>query len=356
MKPSSKPGEKKTQAVPAVTDGRMQMADLAQLIGVSASTVSRALSGSPLVNAKTRAHIVAMAAKHKYEIHAGAANLRKPDVKTIAVVVLGDEIQQKRQPISDPFVLGMVGSLADALTSRGYYMLLARHTAAQTDMLRSLVHSGRAAGLILLGQLPDNEALHALVQRGVPLVVWGGHTPTARHPVVGGDNLHGGYIATRHLLSVGCKRIGFLGDITQVEPAQRYAGYQRAHREAGIKVDPSLQASMLFSEPEVQDAVNRWASLTRPVDAIFAASDLSAIMLTRALMARGLRVPQDVKVLGYDDIALAQHVHPSLSSVRQPVEVAGPALVSLLFSVLDGQAPASVTLPAELVVRDSTRR
>jgi DNA-binding LacI/PurR family transcriptional regulator len=327
------------------------MADIARMAGVSSSTVSRALSGSALIPESTRERILELARSLNYQVNVGAANLRKRSVQTVGVVVLGDSMQA----ISDPFILSLFGSVADALDEQGASVLLTRLNDERKAQMQSLVSSGQVSGLVVIGQLTWHEHLNRLVHSGLPFSVWGAALPDAAYPVVGGDNEQGGYLATSHLLSRGCRRIAFLGDISHPEAGLRYAGYLRAHREAGVTPDVRLRQSVLLGEPMLQGVVQDWLAQGLTFDAVFAISDMAAIALISALNARGIAVPGDVKVVGYDDIDMAQHVFPSLTSIRQPTRLAGRELVALLGEAQSGMARRSVILPTELIERDSTR-
>jgi DNA-binding LacI/PurR family transcriptional regulator len=157
------------------------------------------------------------------------------------------------------------------------------------------------------------------------------------------------------LLARGCKKIAFFGDINHPEAGLRFAGYLRAHREAGVTPDERLRQSVLFGEPRLLHVVQEWLSQDLAFDGVFATSDVAAITLISALNARGIDVPRDVKVVGYDDIDMAGHVFPSLTSIRQPTKLAGHALVSLLNEAQAGMPKRSVILPTELIERVSTR-
>jgi len=327
------------------------MADIARMAGVSSSTVSRALSGSALIPEATRERILELARSLNYQVNVGAANLRKRSVQTVGVVVLGDSMQA----ISDPFILSLFGSVADALDEQGASVLLTRLNDERKAQMQSLVSSGQVSGLVVIGQLTWHDHLNRLVHSGLPFSVWGAALPDAAYPVVGGDNEQGGYLATSHLLSRGCRRIAFLGDISHPEAGLRYAGYLRAHREAGVTPDTRLRQSVLLGEPMLQGVVQDWLAQGLTFDAVFAISDVAAIALISALKARGIAVPGDVKVVGYDDIDMAQHVFPSLTSIRQPTRLAGRELVALLSEAQSGMARRSVILPTELIERDSTR-
>lgn len=347
---ASKPDRSRRQAP---TPARIQMADIARMAGVSTATVSRALSDSPLIQAATRARIQDLARSLNYQVNAGAASLRRREVSTVGVVILEDR-DRPMQAASDPFVMGLVGSLADALADNGQDMLLARYKADRRTQLASLVDSGRVAGLIMMGQWSWHDALNELARRGVPLVVWGAAPPGTLYPVVGSDNERGGYLATRHLLQQGCRRLGFLGDLQHPEVALRHAGFVRALSEAGLPEPTGWQHPIAFEAPDTDSIVEQWAAADDWPEGVFVCSDLAAITLIRALADRGVPVPQRVKVVGYDDIPLAAHTHPSLTTVCQPIGRAGQALVQVLSQRLEGHFCPPVMLPTELCVRESS--
>lgn len=329
----------------------MQMADIARLAGVSASTVSRALSGSPLIPEATRSRITELANSLNYRVNVGAANLRRKDVHTVGVIILGDSMQS----ISDPFLLSILGTVADTLDERGMSLLLSRLKEGQPHQLPAFVESGQVAGLIVIGQLTWHDHLNELARQGLPMAVWGACLPDALYPVVGGDNAQGGYLATRHLVERGCRRIAFFGDTTHPEAGLRFAGYARALAEAGLPLDPKLQQSFLFGDTRIREVIDDWLNQNLAFDAIFASSDVTAISIMGALNERGISVPDRVRLAGYDDIALAAHVHPTLTTIRQPTEQAGRALVDLLFESIQAQPRRTVVLPAELIERESSR-
>jgi DNA-binding LacI/PurR family transcriptional regulator len=332
---------------------RIQMADIARMAGVSTATVSRALSGSPLIHPETRERITDLARSLNYRVNAGAASLRRKDISTVGVVML-DNMDRPIQTASDPFMMAMVASLADALADSGQDMLLARYGQNRMDQLPDLVETGRVAGLIVMGQWSWHDQLNALARRGVPMAVWGAAVPGTLYPVVGSDNEAGGYLATRHLVEQGCRRIAFLGDLQHPEAALRHQGYLRALREAGHVEQEMWQKPIVFAAPSLHSIVQEWVSQNALPDGVFVSSDLAAMGLVRALSTQGLAVPADVRVVGFDDIALAEHFHPPISTVRQPMATAGPALVRMLADHLQGLHPNPLVLPAELIVRESS--
>lgn len=330
---------------------RLQMADIARLAGVSVSTVSRALNGSTLINQETRERISQLARSLNYSINLSAQNLRLQKNQTVAVVVPYDA--QSRQHISDPFFLSIVGSIADALTDRGYDMLLSRVDAEALDSAAALYDSGKAIGIVIIGQWRHHDQLNELAARKVPLVVWGGQLPQQLYCSVGGDNVGGGLLATRHLLHQGRKRIVFLGDAQLPEVQLRRQGYLQALGEAGVAADPRLELPVPFEIVAAREALDRLCASRVRFDGVVACSDLLALQAVQAVRVAGRDVPREVAVVGYDDMPLATYSDPPLTTVHQPVNLAGAELVDALLAMLRGERAAPRTLPVHLVVRDS---
>lgn len=344
----------KVQRDQADNDGarrRLQMADIARLAGVSTATVSRALNHSPLVNQETRDRILELAQSLKYSINIGAQNLRMKQNRTVSVMIPFE--RDTRQHLSDPFLLAMLGGLADALTERGFDMLFSRIATDALAEAAAPFDSGRAIGIILVGQWGRHEQLNELAARRVPIVVWGAQLPNQLYCCVGGDNVSGGMLATDHLLGLGRRRIAFFGDLALPEPLQRYRGYCLALARHDIAVDPGLHVPVSFLPEGGVLGVEEMVRRGQPFDAVFACSDLLAMTAIDTLRARGMRVPDDVAVVGYDDIAQAALFHPRLTTVRQPIAAAAQTMVASLLSLIDGGPARSVELPTELIIRAS---
>lgn len=329
-----------------------KMADLAHIAGVSVSMVSRALAGSPLVARERREEILRLAREHGYVMNVQAQNLRLKRTQIVSVVIpLGHE---SGQPLTDPFFVEMLGHLADEITLRGYGMFLLKIVPPMQDWLASLIASNRSDGIIVIGQSTEDEALEAAARQYAPLVVWGGHLPRRTYCTVGTDNVAGARSAVEHLIELGRRRIVFLGDPTAPEIQLRYQGYAQA-LSAGPEAlaRPRSVPVHLMAEPSYE-AMRAFLDQHGEFDAIFAASDVVAISAIRAIAAAGLSVPKDVAVVGYDDIALAAHTNPPLTTVRQDLKSGAHALVDLLFRRINGEPAESLKLPARLVIRESS--
>jgi DNA-binding LacI/PurR family transcriptional regulator len=340
----SKEAEKQTR-----DQTRLQMADIARLAGVSTSTVSRALNNSPLVNLETRQRVAELARSLNYQINIGAKNLRLGQNKTVAVVV--PFATANRQNVSDPFFISMLGALADRLTEAGYDLLLSRIDADHLDAAASLYSSGRAIGVILIGQWQHHDQLNELARQRVPMVVWGAQLPQQLYCTVGSDNVEGGFLATSHLIGRGRRHIAFFGDRELPEVAQRFTGYRQALKKSSIEFREALCVDTPFTPDGGGKAITTLLQRKIQFDALFACSDLIAMTSINTLRSEGIHVPHDVAIIGYDDIELAAHFHPPLSTVHQQIDVAGGALVNALMAMLRGEPSPPVLLPTQLIVR-----
>lgn len=326
--------------------------ELADLAGVSTGTVSRALADSPLISAKTRERVQALAAEHGFKPNILARNLRTRKTGAIGVLIpLGHETGQL---ISDPFFITMLGLLADSLTERGYDLLLSRVIPTNDSWLEDFVDSGRVDGIIVIGQSDQAATLDAIGERYRPLVVWGGHFDGQRHCTVGTDNHTGGALATRHLLERGCRRIAFFGDPRALEIGQRLEGCRAVLAEAGLQDQLSVLPAHLIAEAAHPDIAAYLGSLAERPHGIVAASDVIAMSALRVLAEQGLTVPDDVRVIGFDGLALGEQTVPRLSTVSQDMKTGAEHLVNLLLRRIAGEDTGSVVMPPELVVRMSS--
>lgn len=328
------------------------MADLAELVGVSASTVSRALAGNPLVAKKKREEIVRLARERGYVVNSTARNLRLRQTQTVSVVIpLGHE---SGQPLTDPFFVEMLGHLADEITQRGYGMFLQKILPPMRDWLPKLIGSHRADGIIVIGQSTEHKALELAAATYHPMVVWGGHLENQSYCTVGSDNIGGARAAVEHLIKTGRRRIVFLGAPGVPEIAQRYEGYQLALSKAPRGMAAHRIVPSHLTADTAYEAMRSFIREGGEFDAVFCATDVIAISAIRAIAASGLSVPDDVAVVGFDDISIAAHANPSLTTVHQDLERGAHILVDLLFKRIAGEETPSAMMPAELVIRESS--
>lgn len=326
--------------------------DLAELAGVSAATVSRALAGKNVVSSKTAERIRKLAQQHDFQPSALARNLRTRKTGAIGVVIpLGHE---RAQHISDPFFMTMIGCLADELTERGFDLMLSRVIPERSDWLETIVRTARVDGLIIIGQSDQSAALNAAASHYLPMVAWGAFSQGQSHCSVGTDNFLGGRLAMRHLIERGSRQIAFLGNTRAIEIAQRLEGARAAIAEADGQITLAEIPTHLAHELSGQDISAFLASAERVPDGIFAASDMIAFTAIQTLVSLGFSVPNDVRVIGFDDLTIARSIIPPLTTIRQDLATGASQMVDCLLKRIDGKQTGSIVLNPELIVRGST--
>jgi DNA-binding LacI/PurR family transcriptional regulator len=335
--------------------GKTTSFDIAHRAGVSQATVSRALRDSPLVNEETRRRIQQIAREMNYHVDRRAAGLRSQRTHTLALLVHEDPTSDDSQ--INPFFLTMLGNITRVAAARNYDVLLSFQQLSD-DWLSEYQISNRADGIILLGY-GDYGSIASKLQRmreeGAHFTIWGATLPELEGHAVGCDNREGGAIAARHLLALGRRRIAFLGSPTSSNPEfkLRYRGCCEEIEAAGLRVDPALQIDSLLQETSGYEAARKLLASGVDFDAIFAASDLIAFGAMNCLGKHGIAVPEQVSVVGFDDVPAASYFTPALTTVRQDTLRAAEGLVDGLLHMIDGERVVSMLLPPSLIIRDS---
>ncbi len=345
-----------TQARRSSKKTRVTSLDIAHRAGVSQATVSRVLRGSSLVNDATRRRVEEAVRELNYKVDRHASSLRTQRAGTLALLLFED-------PTSDdshinPFFLAMLGSITRACARHGHDLLVSFQQLSD-DWHADYEDSMKADGLILLGYgdyLAYRSKLETLVEQGTHFVRWGQVQPNQPGVSIGCDNLGGGALAGRHLLELGRSCIAFLGDASTRFPEfhARYLGCDAALREAGLAVSPHLQVDADSTEQAGYEAARELLARGHAFDAVFAASDLIAIGALRALQEAGLRVPDEVAVVGFDGTPMARFANPPLTTVVQDTTAAGELLVQTLLQQVRGEPSTSQMLQPALAVRASS--
>lgn len=334
----------------SATDPVKSITDLARIAGVSVSTISRALTGKGALNKNTREKIKALADAHGFRLNVAAQNLRLGRTGAIAVLLpLG---HARGQHLSDPFFMAMLGFLADALTDRGYDLLLSRVLPEGDGWLDAFIRAGRTDGIIIIGQSDQSAVLDRTAATYRPMAIWGEHAPGNVHVTVGSDNVAGGALAARHLVERGRSKLAFFGNVGVPEFSARYEGFVAALPEE-VRGDVDLVHSQITAEASLESASAYFAAGHRP-DGIFAASDVVAMSIMSAAAEQGIDVPGDLSVIGFDDIPIARLSHPPLTTVRQDIEAGARQLVDLLFRRMGGEEAGPVQIAPTLVIRESS--
>ena len=327
------------------------IADIARLAGVSKSTVSRALNDSPLIGEETKAKIRALAREHNFQINAPARRLSMRKSRTIAFVT---HAYHKEFSVADLFGLEIMGGISSGLASREYDMLVIHVDPNDTKWAHQYFDTGRVDGFILMTSTRKQTHVKALLEIGAPFIIWGVPQPKQKYCTVCGDNLTGGRLATEHLIGLGRQRIGFIGGPSyEVEVQHRLAGYEDALHDAGQEIDQILIEYGDFSNTSGADAMKRLLKKAPEIDAVFINSDLMAIAAMDAIREEGRRVPEDIAVVGYDDLSIAEHSNPPLTTIRQNIPLAGKLLAQNLIEYLQTGMVTNVSIPVELVIRKS---
>lgn len=334
-----------------MTGRATRLEDIATLAGVSIATASRALNDSPAVAARTKQLIWKLAKEHDYPFRRHMPTGPIGAAGTIALAI--PQPQGRGGQMSDPFVLELFAGIGDAARERGCDVMVSHFAPTSFDDLSAAMTTSRADGVIFLGQSSLHRAFNRLAETQGRFAVWGAQLPDQDYCSVGTDNVAGGRRATLHLARLGRKRIVYLGDTEAPEVGQRVRGYLAGLKQAGLDEDPVLMTPAHFTVESAEASVDALLARRPDIDGIVAASDLIALGAIRALLHAGLRVPQDVSVVGYDDVPFARYSRPALTTISQDTARAGRLLVSKLLDTDEGGDMRSERLPTELIVRES---
>ncbi len=328
---------------------RARIKDIAKYVGVSTATVSRALSDSGLVAEPTRSRIRNAAEELNYHPNVSARNLRMQKSMAVLMVV---------RDVGNPFYLEVFKGVESAARAAGYSVLMGN---TENDLERELeyfdmLRAGHADGMILMtGKLPANHVL--MRDGGRPIVVALELIKDAPLSHVQIDNVEASKTAVRHLIELGHKKIAHLsGPVPEPMSVLRREGYRLAMTEAGLDIPLGYEPIGDFSLRGGQEKCRELYSHETPPTAVFAANDEMAFGLINELRHLELRVPEDVSVVGFDDIFLSEAFHPSLTTISQPRVEIGERAMTVLLDVMAGRRrePKTFVMNAELKIRGST--
>lgn len=326
--------------------------DIAQIANVSKSTVSRALNDSPLIKQETRERIQSIAREHNFRLNAPARNLSKRQSHTVAFVT--HAYHQECYSMEDLFSLEIMGGIANGLYSKGYDLMIVHVNPRDTDWAHQYLDSGRVDGFVLMTGSRKQTHIKALIEMGAPFIVWGVPMPNYNYCSVTGDNVTGGRLATEHLIRAGRQRIAFLGGPgEELEVQLRMKGYENALEAVGRRMDPNQVVHGDYSHTSGIAAMQRLLQQAPDLDAVFVNSDLMAIGAINVIQNLGKRVPEDIAVVGYDDLSIANYNNLPLTTVRQNIPMAGKMLAQNLIQYIETGVVTNVTIPVDLIVRKS---
>ena len=330
---------------------RTTLKNLAVRAGVHPSTISRVVNNDPLlrVSAETRARIEALLRETGYRPDAVARSLKLRQTDVLAMVI---------PDITNPLFAGIFLGIEDAASKRGYSVLLA-NTGQSPERERDQIdtfQARRVDGLVLASAVLRDPSVAWLRQQGIAHVLVNRYSDR-RDRFVGADDFGGAKTAMEHLLSLGHRRIAHLAGGRNISTAvERRRGYLAAFREAGIAPDRGLVVEAGYREETGRAAMERLLSLATPPTAVFAVNDMAAIGAQAAILERGLRIPGDIALVGYNDVPLASRLEPPLTTLRVPVKDFGRISAEMLIErIQTGRTTRRrVILQPELIVRGST--
>ncbi|HEX2133131.1 MAG TPA: LacI family DNA-binding transcriptional regulator [Actinophytocola sp.] len=328
---------------------RVTIAEVARRARVSKTTVSRVLNNKGDVDASTAIRVREVIAATGYTPSAGAVGLARGRTQTVGMLVPG---------LTWPWMGDVLQGVADVLEARGYGLLLNTMNRGEDSLAQFARHvSSNAFDGLLLVEPPDTLSyITSLHESGLPVVMIDdrGHHPG--FPSVATSNHEGAADAAEHLLSIGRRRVAMVSGPSAFGCTRDRAAGLRAHlADAGVEFDTRLLVEGDFTREGGQAAVSELLATGVPFDAVFAHNDLMAVGVLDALRAAGRTVPDDVAVIGFDDIAIAAHTRPALTTVRQPSREMGEAAATMLLDHLTGIALPDTprVVPTSLVVRES---
>ncbi len=328
--------------------GRATIEEVAAAAGVSRSTVSRVVNGSTAVSPEALAAVTQAIAEMNYVPNRAARSLASRQTHAIALIVPEDTTRF----FGDPFFAAITAGITRELGDSDYLLNLLVASDDPGDKMTSFVRNGGVDGALIVSHHTSDAFIERIVD-AVP-VVYGGRPVRRRGDdyLVDVDNVESAAVATRHLVATGRTRIATVsGPLTMVAAVDRLQGFHAALTDAGLTAFAEAEGE--FTETSGAEATRRILERGVP-DAIFVASDLMARGALTALRAAGLRVPEDVAVVGFDDSSVALTTDPPLTTVRQPMYTQGETMARVLLSRLSGGSPEHTTiLPTELVVRAS---
>ncbi len=322
--------------------GRVKLADVAARAGVSVATVSKVVNGRYGVAKDTTILVQGVIDDLGYVGNLGASGMRNSRTNVVGILVADFE----------PYSTELIKGAARATNGTPYDVMAYAGGGAAGWERRSLARLGGTLidGAVVVTPTSLDSAIP------VPVAAVHPHYSSTWLPHIDCDNVGGGQSAATHLIELGHRRIAFIGGRQSADSSElRETGFRDAMRLAGIPVAEDLVRYSQFDPDAAQEIAGELLSLSTPPTAIIAANDLTAMRVMDAARARGLRIPEDLSILGFDDIPEALHCHPPLTTVRQPLQEMGAAAMTMLLAILDGREhDRHLRMDTELIVRSTT--
>lgn len=328
---------------------KISIYDVAQKAGVSVVTVSRVLNNSETVREKNREKVLKAIEELGYHPNASARNLARGKTNVIGLIIPN---------LSDPFIMSVVETVDKELEERGYFLALSVIGRNETDVSKKislLFQQERVDGILALTPMYEEDVVLDLKKKKIPFVIMDNQRFPFTVPSIVVDNYKGGYQAARHLLELGHTKIAHIGGPEDILAAsQREEGFAAALKEVSL-----MPFDIIRNEFEIKtgyDAMKLWIENNSLPTAVFAADDHIAFGAIDAAREAGLRIPEDISVIGFDDHPFTSQLHPLLTTFRQPSFEMGRSGVEILFKIMAGEQKRNIVIKLEpdLIVREST--
>ncbi|RDC56942.1 LacI family transcriptional regulator [Pedobacter chinensis] len=338
-------------------DKEITIYDLAERLNVSATTVSRGLQDHPAINKKTKKRIFDLAAELGYRSNKFASNLRKQKTNTIGVIV---------PRLNSLFMSSVLSGIEKIVNNAGYNLIISQsfeHESKEKTNTTTMFNS-RVDGLIvsLASDTEDLSHFDTFIRKNIPIIFFDRVAESIQSTKVLIDNFKAGYKATEHLIQQGCKKILHItGNPSRNVYKDRFEGYKKALNDHHIEFDPALYISNDLTEQAIQDAlVNDVLKRDTLPDGLFVTNDSSAAFALTIFKEAGLRIPEDIAIVGFNNDLISKVTEPAITTINYPGNEMGESIARILINHLDGEGDLSFTstvlLNTELIVRGSSQR
>ncbi len=329
----------------------LTLEDIAKICGVSRSTVSRVINGDPKVRQATREKVLAIIQEIGFQPNLAARGLAMGHTKVIGLVIPAG----LTTVFSDPYFPLVIQGVSSACAARGYaVMLWLAEPEFERKMMNQVLYNGLIDGVIIASMVMDDPVFQRLIESRLPFIAIGRHPTNDQINFVDVDNRAGAYQAVSYILHTGKRRVAIItGPRNMIAGRDRYLGYQDALHERGLPLQAELVVEGKFTD--MSGYLGMKQLLPMGPDAVFAASDAMAYAAMRVITEAGLRIPEDIAVVGFDDIPSAGVSKPPLTTVRQPIQRSGSVAAEMLIENIEhpDSPPCRIVLPTELVIRSS---
>lgn len=328
--------------------GKPTIRDVALRAGVSHQTVSRVVNGETNVSAETKMRVDEAISFLGFRPNAIARYMAKGNTRTFACI---------SPNLTDYTFSSLIEGAESYSREKGYFLIsaTAQDEKSFSLLIEQLVNSGLTEGLLVIN--PYSDERHNFLPKDVPVVFMGASPRSEGFASVALDDVQGGYLATKHLISLGHRDICLISGPLEEDCTQdRLNGYKRALKEANIEFDPSLTYAGDWSATSAQAGVDELIRRGAKFSAIFAQNDRMAVGAIHHLQKSGLRVPEDISIIGFDDMPLASYFYPPLTTIRQDILTIGSKAAQLLLEAKEDPSAKiqQLLFPPELIIRSST--